>query len=242
MLLFLFRLYQILIMCPLIIVATVLTAVITVAGSACGYGKCWGYYPEIYWSRLFCWLNFVKVKVVREAKIDRDTSYVFVANHQSAYDIFTIYGYLGHNFRWMMKSSLRRIPAVGWACQWSKQIFVDNSTPSATRRTMNEAERILGAGMSLVIFPEGARSWDGSMRPFKRGAFKLAQEFDLPIVPLTIDGAFKVMPRWRYLPNPGVITLTVHPPMKFSDFGSDLELTARGIHDIIEKPLKTQKK
>lgn len=234
---FLFRLYQILIMCPVIIVSTVLTAVITVIGSACGYGRWWGYYPEILWSRLFCWLNFIKVSVVREGAIDKGKSYVFVSNHQSAYDIFTIYGYLGHNFRWMMKASLRRIPAVGWACQWSKQIFVDNSTPAATRRTMTEAENILGHGMSLVIFPEGARTWDGKMRPFKRGAFKLAHEFDLPIVPLTIDGAFNVMPRWRYLPMPGHITLTVHSPRSFADFDNDLAKTAEGVHDIIEKPL-----
>ncbi|MCM1522332.1 MAG: 1-acyl-sn-glycerol-3-phosphate acyltransferase [Muribaculaceae bacterium] len=226
-------------MCPIIIVATILTAIVTVIGSACGGGLWWGYYPEIPWSRLFCWLNFVKVNVVREAEIDKGRSYVFVANHQSAYDIFTVYGYLGHNFRWMMKASLRRIPFVGWACAWAKQIFVDNSSPSATRRTMERAEDVLGHGMSLVIFPEGARTWDGKMRPFKRGAFKLAQEFDLPIVPLTIDGAFKVMPRWRLLPLPGKITLTVHRPVTFADFGSDLARTAEGIHQIIEAKLQS---
>ena len=149
-------------------------------------------------------------------------SYVFVANHQGAYDIFTVYGYLGHNFRWMMKQSLRKIPFVGWACAWSRQIFVDNSSASATRRTMQEAEQQLSGAMSLVVFPEGARSWTGKMSRFKKGAFRLAIEFNLPVVPLTIDGAFDVLPRFKKMPNPGHICLTIHKPIYPSADGHDL--------------------
>lgn len=210
-------------MCPLIVVSTIITAVITVIGSALGFGKWWGYYPEVWWSRIFCWLAFVRVTVKGRENIDKNTSYVFVANHQSAYDIFTVYGYLGHNFRWMMKASLRKIPFVGWACVWAKQIFVDNSTATATRHTMAEAEKLLSGGMSLVVFPEGARTWDGKMRPFKKGAYRLAVEFGLPVVPLTIDGAFDVMPRFKKLPAPGHIYLTVHKPIYPSMDGHDLE-------------------
>lgn len=218
----LYRLYQIFIMCPLIVVATILTAVITVIGSALGFGRWWGYYPEVLWARLFCWLAFVKVTVTGRENIDPKVSYVFVANHQGAYDIFTIYGYLGHNFRWMMKQSLRKIPFVGWACGWAGQIFVDNSSPSATRRTMSEAERQLSGGMSLVVFPEGARTWTGKMRQFKKGAYRLAVEFSLPVVPLTIDGAFDVLPRFKKLPIPGHIKLTIHRPIQPGAEGHDL--------------------
>ena len=224
MLILFYRIYQILVMCPLIVAATIVTAVFTVAGSALGFGRWWGYYPEILWARLFCWLNFVRVDVEGRGLIDDGQSYVFVANHQSAYDIFSIYGYLGHNFRWMMKAPLRKIPFVGWACVWSKQIFVDKSTPSATRRTMEEAEKLLSNGMSLVVFPEGARTWDGKMRPFKRGAFLLAKEFGLPVVPITIRGAFDVLPRWKFLPRPGHITLIIHPAIKAD--------AATGSHDL----------
>lgn len=209
----LFRIYQIFIMCPLIAVSTIVTATVTVFGVTMGWGRTWGYYPEIIWARLFCWLNFVSVSVKGRENINPGTSYVFTPNHQSAYDIFSIYGYLGHNFRWMMKQSLRTIPFVGWACARSGQIFVDNSSVSATRRTMSEAEKQLSGGMSLVVFPEGARTWDGNMRRFKKGAFKLAQEFRLPIVPVTIEGAFEVMPRFKKLPLPGHITLTIHAPI-----------------------------
>lgn len=217
-----YRIYQILIMCPLIIVATIVTAVMTVIGSALGGGRWWGYYPEVIWARIFCWLAFVKVTVRGRENIDPSTSYVFVANHQGAYDIFTVYGYLGHNFRWMMKQSLRKIPFVGWACRWAHQIFVDNSSASATRRTMQEAEKLLSGGMSLVVFPEGARSWDGNMRQFKRGAYRLAVEFSLPVVPLTIDGAFDVLPRFKRLPVPGHIRLTIHKPIHPEADGHDL--------------------
>lgn len=219
---FIYRIYQILIMCPLIVVATIITAVMTVVGSALGFGRWWGYYPEIIWSRLFCWLAFVKVTVRGRENIDAGTSYVFVANHQGAYDIFTVYGYLGHNFRWMMKASLRKIPFVGWACRWAKQIFVDNSSASATRHTMQEAEGLLSGGMSLVVFPEGARTWTGEMRKFKKGAYHLAVEFNLPVVPMTIDGAFNVLPRFKKLPVPGHIYLTIHKPIPPSADGHDL--------------------
>lgn len=219
----LYRIYQILVMCPVIVVATIITAVLTVAGSALGYGRWWGYYPEIYWARLFCWLNFVSVSVKGRENIDRSTSYVFVANHQGAFDIFSLFGWLGHNFRWMMKESLRKIPFVGWACKAAGQIFVDSSSVAATRHTMEAAERQLRGGMSLAVFPEGARTWDGKMRRFKKGAFRLAVEFNLPVVPVTIDGAFDVMPRFKKLPVPGHISLTIHKPIYPEAGGHDIE-------------------
>lgn len=134
MLMLLYRIYQILIMCPVVVVATIITAVITAAGSALGLGLWCGYYPEIYWARLFCWLNFVTVSVKGTENIDSKTSYVFVANHQGAFDIFSLFGWLGHNFRWMMKQSLRKIPFVGWACKASGQILstIPQLQPHAT--------------------------------------------------------------------------------------------------------------
>lgn len=206
-------------MCPLIVVSTIITAVLTVIGSALGFGKWWGYYPEVIWSRIFCWLAFVKVTVRGRENIDKNTSYVFVANHQGAYDIFAIYGYLNHQFRWMMKKALEKIPLVGYSCKVTGHIMVDNSSPSATRQTMERAEQQLRGGMSLVVFPEGARTWDGHMRPFKRGAYMLAMEFGLPVVPISIDGAFDVMPRFKKIPHWGTITLTIHKPIEPSHDG-----------------------
>ena len=211
LLLAVYRVYQIVIMLPLMLAATVVTALIVIAGSLLGGGRWAGYYPPMVWSRLMCWLAWVRVKVSGRSNITPGKAYVFVANHQGAYDIFAIYGWLGHNFRWMMKQALRKIPLVGLACEMSHQIYVDNSSPSRLKATMQRAESILRSGLSVVVFPEGARSWDGKVRPFKRGAFLLATEFSLPVVPITIDGAFAVLPRFKKLPMPGTIRLTVHP-------------------------------
>ncbi len=218
----LYRIYQIIFMIPVLTVATIITATITILGSMLGGERWWGYYPAKIWAKLFCWLTFVRVTVNGRENMDTKTSYVFVSNHQGAYDIFTIYGYLGHNFKWMMKKSLEKIPFVGYSCHRSGQIYVDNSSPSAVRQTIAEAEKRLRRGMSLVVFPEGARTWDGKMRKFKRGAYQLAVEFNLPIVPLTIDGSFDVMPRFKKLPHWGHIILIIHEPIPAPADGHDI--------------------
>ncbi len=210
-------------MAPILLVATIITAILTLLLSSVGLGRWAGYFFPHWWARLFCILTLVKVTVKGRENVDPDTSYVFVANHQGAYDIFSIYGYLNHQFRWMMKRSLEKIPLVGYSCKVSGHIMVDNSSPSATKMTMEKAERQLQGGMSLVVFPEGARSWDGNMRPFKRGAYKLAIEFGLPVVPITIDGSFDIMPRFKRIPHWGHIILTIHKPIEAVDGRHDLQ-------------------
>ena len=210
--LILYRVYQILIALPLLLAATIIASVLTILSAVLGF-KAGSYYPAHVWAKLWCWLNFVRVTVRGHQNVDRKTSYVFVANHQGAFDIFSIYGFLGHDFKWMMKISLRKIPMVGYACYRAGHIFVDRSSAAAVRRTMEEAEKRLKGGASLVVFPEGARTWNGHMRQFKKGAFQLAMEFNLPLVPVSIDGAFDVMPRTARLPRPGHITLTIHKPI-----------------------------
>lgn len=221
---FLYRIYQFCIAMPILLVATTLTALATIIGSMLGMSSSFGYWPGHYWARIFCILNFVRVKVSGRDNFDKNTSYVFVANHQGAFDIFSIYGYLGHNFRWMMKKSLEKIPLVGYSCRVSGHIYVDNSTPSATRRTMETAEKQLSGGLSVVVFPEGSRSRDGRMHSFRRGAFQLAMEFNLPVVPVTIDGAYRIMPRGAILPRYGTIKLTIHKPI-YAPEGGRHELT-----------------
>lgn len=210
---FLYLIYEYLIAGPIFVVSTFITALITMIGCALGNQSFWGYWPAHIWSRFTCRIFLMKIEVTGRENIKKDESYVFVANHQGAYDIWTIYGYLNHNFKWLMKKSLEKIFAVGTACKMAGQVFVDDSSVAGIKETIVEAEKTLKHGMSVVIFPEGSRSWDGKMIPFKRGAFMLAGEFKLPVVPLTIDGSFDAMPRSTYNMRPVLIKLTIHPPI-----------------------------
>ena len=209
----LYRIYQCIFMAPVLVVASIITALLTGIGSMLGGGKWWGYYPAHIWGKIVCWITMVKVSVTGKENIDPKKPYVFVANHQSAYDIFVIYGYLGHSFRWMMKKSLEKIPFIGWSCKRAGMVFVDNSSPAAIKETMAKARTQLQNDQSLIVFPEGSRTWNGKQSPFKKGAYLLAVQFGLPIVPITIDGAFDVMPRFKKVPNWGHVKLTIHKPI-----------------------------
>lgn len=205
-------LYQWLIVMPIMVAVTIITALVTIIGCFLGDHRVWGYYPGLVWSRLFCIVSLVRVEVKGREKLDRSTSYVFVANHQGAYDIFLVYGYLGHKFKWMMKNTLRRIPFVGAACAAAGFIFVDRSG-KGLRETLAAAEKILTRGMSLVVFPEGSRTPDGHLHRFKKGAYQIADDLSLPVVPMTIDGSYRVLSKNSKIIRPGKITLTIHEPV-----------------------------
>lgn len=238
MVIFLYRIYQIFIAAPLLLVATILTALLTMVGSMLFGGRWWGYWPPHVWARIFCILTMVKVEVRGRENISRKESYVFIANHQGAYDIFAIYGYLNHNFKWMMKESLEKIPLVGYACRCAGHIMVDRTHPTGIRRTMEEAKKQLRDGMSLVVFPEGSRSKTGYMGDFKKGAFLLASQFGLPMVPVTIDGSFDILDKGGMVPRYGKIIITIHKPVSAQGRLSDLMETT---HEIINSSLSKYK-
>jgi len=231
-------LYQWIIVMPIMVVITIMTALITIIGCFLGNHRVWGYYPGLIWSRLFCLISLVRIEVRGREKLDRSTSYVFVANHQGAYDIFLIYGYLGHKFKWMMKSSLRRIPFVGAACAAAGFIFVDRSG-KGLRETLAAAEKILTGGMSLVVFPEGSRTPDGKIHRFKKGAYQIADDLSLSVVPLTIDGSYRVLSKNSKLIRPGKIVLTVHDPIfPQADGHYDMDALITDSYRVIEEALK----
>ncbi len=205
--------YQICIGLPIFLVLTILTALVTIIGSWIGSAHFWGYYPGKIWSQLTCYVLLLPVKVEGRENLEEKTSYVFVANHQGAFDIFLIYGFLGRNFKWMMKKGLRKLPFVGKACQSAGHIFVDKSGPKKIQETIQHAEKVLQGGTSLMVFPEGARSFTGHMGYFKKGAFQLADELQLPVVPLTIDGSFNILPRTGKLLSWHPLRLTIHKPI-----------------------------
>ena len=211
----LYRIYQLFVAAPICLIATLLTAITVTIGCTLGDGHFWGYYPPRWWGKVMVRVLLLPVKVEGRENLEKGQSYVFVSNHQGAYDIFLIYGYLGRNFKWMMKRQIRQIPFVGRACEAAHHIFVDKRGPSRIRESYEQARRTLREGMSLVVFPEGSRSFTGHMGKFRRGAFMLADELQLPVVPLTINGSFNVKPRMRdiYWVFWHPLRLTIHAPI-----------------------------
>lgn len=207
----LYVIFQLCISLPIILVSTILTAIVTIIGGFLGNPDFWGYYPGMLWSRTICTSLLLPVHVKGKELIDQDKAYIIVANHQSAFDIFLIYGYLGKRFKWLMKKELAKIPLVGYACTKAGFIYIDRSSKVKSKESMDRAKQTLERGMSMVIFPEGTRSADGKTGRFKKGAFHLAEGLQLPVLPVTIDGSFKVMPRRAKLITWHPMTLTIHP-------------------------------
>ncbi len=232
----LYRIYQLFVAMPIILLSTVMTALSTSIGSILFSAHIWGYFPGKLWGKVVCRILLLPVKIEGREHLDKHTSYVFVANHQGAMDIFLVYGYIGRNFKWMMKRALRKMPLVGYACEKGRHIFVDKSGPKKIQETYDKARATLQGGTSLVVFPEGARSFTGHMGIFRKGAFQLAEELELPIVPITIDGSFDVLPRTRGL---GFATwhplrMVIHkpiPPMKKGN--NELKATMQQAYDTI---------
>ena len=220
---YLYRIYQLLIALPLIAIYTLITSLMVTIGCTLGNGHFWGYYPGKWWAQFIIRILLLPVKVEGRENLVKGQSYVFVANHQGAFDIFLIYGFLSRNFKWMMKRQLRQMPFVGKACESAHHIFVDKRGASKIRETYDRARQTLQGGMSLVVFPEGARSFTGHMGVFKRGAFMLADDIELPVVPLTINGSFDIMPRTRDMKwvvwHP--LRLTIHKPIQPVGKGTD---------------------
>lgn len=234
----LYILYQLFIALPILLVLTILTAIVTIIGSWIGDPHFWGYYPGKIWSQLFCYVLLIPVKVVGHPEVLKKTSYVFVANHQGSFDIFLIYGFLGRNFKWMMKKSLRKMPFVGKACEAAGHIFVDKSGPKKVIETIEHARHVLQDGTSLVVFPEGARTFTGHMGYFKKGAFQLADDLQLPVVPLTIIGSFNILPRTGGFVSWHPMTLVVHKPIYPQSQGMEnIKATMEEAYREIEKDL-----
>ncbi|MDR0973227.1 MAG: 1-acyl-sn-glycerol-3-phosphate acyltransferase [Prevotellaceae bacterium] len=237
--LILYYVYAVVVALPIFLLLTILTALVTIIGSLVGDARVWGYYPGKVWSILVCFILLIPVRVYGREKVKKGTSYVFVANHQGAFDIFLIYGFLGRNFKWMMKQSLRNIPLVGKACEAAGHIFVSRSASKKVLDTIAQAEHSLVNGVSLVVFPEGARTYNGCLTPFKRGAYQLADDLQLAVVPMTINGSFEILPRTRKWLRPHRLTLTIHDPISPQGRGiENVKASMEISYRVIESGLK----
>ncbi len=209
----LYQIYAWIVVYPLAWVLTAVTAIIVSLLSILGAVKFAGRYVARLWGRLILWITPVWVTRKGQEHIAPNQSYVVVANHQSTYDILLVYGYLPLDFKWVMKIELRKMPFVGFACEKMGHIYVDRRNRQASIRAMQAAKDKLVDGNSVFFFPEGTRSNGIELKPFKKGAFRMARDLQLPILPVSISGADGVMPSGGIKILPGKITMTFHEPI-----------------------------
>jgi len=174
----------------------------------------------VWWARLNSFFTPMRVRINGKENIDNDRSYVIISNHQSQYDIFVLYGWLGMDFRWVMKQELRKVPGIGISCEKIGHIFIDRSNRKEAIRSLNEAKGKIRAGTSVLFFPEGTRSRSGALLRFKKGAFRFAIDLQLPILPVTITGTKNILPTNTRQLFPGTSRMTIHPAIEIHEYHS----------------------
>lgn len=171
------------------------------------------------WSLLILKTSGVRVKVDGLDRLDPSRSYVFAANHQSIYDIPIVFASLPFQLRIIAKESLGKIPFMGWHLLRAGHVLVDRSNPGAG--VVKRMAKLVAAGHSLIVFPEGTRSVDGVIGRFKGGSFVIALQSALPVVPITITGSRQVMTKGQLTVRPGDVALTVHEPIETAELPRD---------------------
>ena len=165
------------------------------------------------WARMILAMGRFKLKVHQIAPLDPKQPYVFVCNHQNSLDILAHLAGTPHAFGFAAKASLRKIPFMGWAMEQSVCIWVDRSTPRKAIQSMKESGERIRNGTSVLIYPEGERTWAHEMVPFMKGAFHLALEAGVPIVPMALHDAYAFYDERTYISRPGTIHMTVCAPI-----------------------------
>lgn len=217
----LYQLYVWPVFVPLVILLTILFALLTALFSTLVNPRFGSRYFAVTWARLLTWLTPMAVTVKGAEHADRNRTYVVVCNHQSQYDILLIYGWLDLDLKWVMKQELRKIPAVGFGCEKAGHIFIDRNNPRSARAAVTKALARLGDGVGILFFAEGTRSRDGKLLPFKKGAFRLALEQQLPILPVTVAGTRDILPAKTLRLFPGRGTMVIHPAIETQGLGAD---------------------
>jgi len=188
------------------------------------------------WGKVALWVNLVRVKVEGLENIPGKGPYVFMSNHQGSYDIFALLGYLPFQFKYLAKKEIFSIPILGMAMKATGYISIDREGTRETVKAMNDAAKKIHGGMSILIFPEGSRSPDGSIQPFKKGGFTLAIKSQVPIVPVAIAGSNEIIPKGKLRVYPGSISLRLDRPIETKGCTmKDREALMDQLHDIILK-------
>ncbi len=187
------------------------------------------------WSRGLTFICGLKLTVRGLEHLTPGQSYIYVSNHASLLDIPVITVGVPDQIRIVYKKELEKIPFLGWGLKWGSYIGIDRGSSADARRSLEEAIRIIRNGASVFMYAEGTRTLDGKLQPFKRGAFNLAVTAGVPVVPLTINGTFQVLPKGTLTIHPGPVELVFEHPIEVGpEQGKEAELRLmEKVHDAI---------
>ncbi len=190
------------------------------------------------WGRVGLWLAGVRIRVRGLEHLRPGQTVVYMPNHQSQFDILALFAGIPGQFRWIAKEELFHIPLFGLAMRRTGYIPLDRSDGKKALKSMVEASRRISEGTSVVVFPEGTRSPDGTLLPFKKGGFILALKAGVPIVPVTIDGSVGILPKGGRTIRAGTIELTIHPPVATEEVASaERDVLIGAVRQLIANPL-----
>jgi len=226
----LYQVYVWLVFYPIGLLLTLLAGWTTVLVSMIANPRIASRYVAANWGKLMCWLTPVWVTVDGAENANADKSYVVVSNHLSQYDIFLVYGWLKLDLKWVLKAELRKFPGLGIGCEKAGHIYVDRSNPDQARKAVTDALKSVGDGVGVLFFAEGTRSPDGRLRPFKKGAFRVAASQKLPILPVTLIGTREIQKPKSLMIFPGKIRMVIHPAIEVD--GSE---DAESIRDLMTR-------
>ena len=165
------------------------------------------------WGKILLMISNTKVQVIGKENILRGKPQVFMANHQSDFDILITLAYVPGQFRWIAKKELFAIPVFGRAMKGAGYIEIDRQNHEKALLSLDQAALRIREGKSVMTFPEGTRSRDGEIKAFKQGTFYLAIQSGVPIVPISIIGSGEIMPKGSLKVKPGRIKLVIDKPI-----------------------------
>jgi 1-acyl-sn-glycerol-3-phosphate acyltransferase len=173
------------------------------------------------WARGILFASRIKVTVNGLANIEPGQSYVYMSNHQSNFDIPVLLAHLPVQFRWLAKAELFKIPIFGRAMRGAGYVKIDRFNQESAFKSIKEAGSRMKNGVSVMIFPEGTRSRDGKIRPFKKGGFIMAVDSGAPIVPIILQGTWSIMEKSSLKIKTGEVTLNIAAPITTTGFSRD---------------------
>jgi 1-acyl-sn-glycerol-3-phosphate acyltransferase len=173
------------------------------------------------WAYTMLAVSFVRTEIKNKAKIQKGKSYVIISNHQSLYDILALVTTLGIQFRWFIKKEVLKIPIFGYALYASRNIFIDRANTTKAIESINKGIDRLPKGAGVMVFAEGTRSPDGQIHEFKKGGFITAITRKIPILPVTVNGSRRILPKGSLDLKPGKIQVVIGNPIDTSSYTTD---------------------